>query len=546
MLPTTWVVHPLQLDPVVNMKKYILLSILFLISTSPVVALNPTQLSIIYEPPTFGTSTTLLTGPEVVSRFQNVIYARNQMKGELPKYISAGFKGKAYVYLIADNFGGPVDLGSVAAQKTRCTSAQKSFKIYSNNSAMDTGDFCEVHDAIISKTALPDYPDIFPTENWFLHRADGSRINKGHTPMEDYVPNPSDPNWQKYYSRRALREMIGGNEIDSSSVVTPHPAVAGVTGLFIDNIELGWSNVTRANGGLAPVEYSSIASYNAAVASFLSTVKNTLQTAPYNYPVWANMISDPNTGTSWDQFKPYLNGGMNESFGLSWGKGPTSSSNMLQQLTQAESWINSGRHFLAVVQGDANKSYMGYSLGSFLLVTNGTNASYYYANYSGNYHELYEIPELYYQLGLPTESRRQISTAPIIFERKFQNGKVTVNLSAFTASIILNSGATSPTPTPTIVVSDKTPPIVFITSPKSGATVSRNHHVTINATATDNVGITKLEYYINNTLKCTYSSVKSCNWSVPRQSNVSYTILVKAYDAAGNIGSSSIPVKSSR
>ena len=101
------------------------------------------------------------------------------------------------------------------------------------------------------------------------------------------------------------------------------------------------------------------------------------------------------------------------------------------------------------------------------------------------------------------------------------------------------------TPTPIITV-DKTLPIVKITSPVSGSTVHRHHTTVISATATDNIGVTKLEYYVNNSLKCTYSSVKSCSWPVPKQSNVTYNILVKAYDAAGNVGSSTITVRSSR
>jgi hypothetical protein len=197
---------------------------------------------------------------------------------------------------------------------------------------------------------------------------------------------------------------------------------------------------------------------------------------------------------------------------------------------------------------------MNYSHAVFLLVTDGINGSYFYSNYAGSSREFYEIPEMYYQLGLPIESRRQISTSPIIYERNFQNGKVTVNLSTYTSTILLSSTSPSPTPsqpalqtpTPIIIIPDTISPIVNITSPKSGATVKKNSHVTISTTATDNIGITKLEYYVNNILKCTYSSVKSCSWSVPRTSNTSYTILVKAYDKANNLGSSSITVKSSR
>ena len=105
----------------------------------------------------------------------------------------------------------------------------------------------------------------------------------------------------------------------------------------------------------------------------------------------------------------------------------------------------------------------------------------------------------------------------------------------------------TPTPTPTpIVVVDKIAPVVKIVSPVSGSTVRRSHSTTINATATDAVGVTKLEYYVNNSLKCTSATVKSCRWSVPSARSATYTILVKAYDKAGNIGQATTTVKSSR
>ena len=107
----------------------------------------------------------------------------------------------------------------------------------------------------------------------------------------------------------------------------------------------------------------------------------------------------------------------------------------------------------------------------------------------------------------------------------------------------------SPKPTPTpppSPVTDTIKPVVSITSPKTGAIVRRSSTVTISSTVTDNVGITKLEYYVNNTLKCSSTYVKSCVWSLPSTRGKSYTILVKAYDKAGNLGSATSVVKSAR
>ena len=137
-------------------------------------------------------------------------------------------------------------------------------------------------------------------------------------------------------------------------------------------------------------------------------------------------------------------------------------------MAQADKWIAQGRHFIAIIQGDSNLSYMAFTLGTFLLVTDGYNASYFYANYSGSYSQFFEIPELYYQLGVPLAARKQVSSIPNVYERDFQCGKVVVNFSTNSATISLMQLCTpvsvtppptstpipSPTPTPTIKPGD--------------------------------------------------------------------------------------------
>src|SRR5262249_49411890 len=54
----------------------------------------------------------------------------------------------------------------------------------------------------------------------------------------------------------------------------------------------------------------------------------------------------------------------------------------------------------------------------------------------------------------------------------------------------------------TVTVPDTTPPTVSITSPTNGATVSRGSTATITASATDNVKVSRVEFYINGALKC--------------------------------------------
>ncbi len=88
------------------------------------------------------------------------------------------------------------------------------------------------------------------------------------------------------------------------------------------------------------------------------------------------------------------------------------------------------------------------------------------------------------------------------------------------------------------VASDTTPPTVTVTAPADGGAVKGN--VTVTATATDNKTVTKAEFYINNILKSTDTSAPyTYVWNTADMANGQYTVLVKAYDAAGNVGTDS-------
>ncbi|MDO8513106.1 MAG: S8 family serine peptidase [bacterium] len=96
-----------------------------------------------------------------------------------------------------------------------------------------------------------------------------------------------------------------------------------------------------------------------------------------------------------------------------------------------------------------------------------------------------------------------------------------------------------------IAAPDTTPPTVSLTYPANGQTIKMGTKVNIAATATDNVKVTKVEFYINGFLKAAdTASPYSYTWNT-RGKGISagtYTILAKAYDAAGNISQSQISV----
>jgi len=96
-----------------------------------------------------------------------------------------------------------------------------------------------------------------------------------------------------------------------------------------------------------------------------------------------------------------------------------------------------------------------------------------------------------------------------------------------------------------IYSSDTIPPKVSISTPLNRAMIKRGTKVTITATASDNVGVTKVSFYVNNSLLSTDTlSPYSSTWNVPNKRNVTYTLSAKAYDAAGNTAVSSIKVTS--
>ena len=84
-------------------------------------------------------------------------------------------------------------------------------------------------------------------------------------------------------------------------------------------------------------------------------------------------------------------------------------------------------------------------------------------------------------------------------------------------------------------------PTVSITSPANNAQIINT--VSISANASDNVAVTKVEYYVDSVLKSTDTAVPyQYAWDTSAITTGTHTITAKAYDAAGNIGTSSISV----
>ena len=90
-------------------------------------------------------------------------------------------------------------------------------------------------------------------------------------------------------------------------------------------------------------------------------------------------------------------------------------------------------------------------------------------------------------------------------------------------------------------IAEQSSPTVAITSPENSSNVSGT--VFISVSADDNVGVTKVEYYANNQLLATETSAPYVHsWDTSNLAAGAYTLMVKAYDAAGNVSQTSSSV----
>lgn len=94
-------------------------------------------------------------------------------------------------------------------------------------------------------------------------------------------------------------------------------------------------------------------------------------------------------------------------------------------------------------------------------------------------------------------------------------------------------GGATATVAGTAAVPDTTPPSASLSSPANGATISNS--VTIAATASDNVGVEGVRFFVNGTgVFDDTASPYSYSWDLSTVNNGSYQICVQARDASGN------------
>jgi len=84
---------------------------------------------------------------------------------------------------------------------------------------------------------------------------------------------------------------------------------------------------------------------------------------------------------------------------------------------------------------------------------------------------------------------------------------------------------------------DTTPPAVSLTAPAAGATIAGA--VTVSAAATDDVGVTRVEFLVDGVLASTDTTAPySASWNTLPAANGAHTLIARAFDAAGNLAQS--------
>lgn len=118
------------------------------------------------------------------------------------------------------------------------------------------------------------------------------------------------------------------------------------------------------------------------------------------------------------------------------------------------------------------------------------------------------------------------------------NGSHTITVKAYdtVGNVATSSGVTV---TVNNTSADTSAPTTSVTSPAGGTSFQVGSNVTVNANATDNVAVTKVEFLVDGSLKSTDTATPySYAWSTTGVTPGAHALTVKAYDTAGNIATS--------
>lgn len=362
-------------------------------------SLSPVKLTYFYIPPTDGTT------PDVLAERAAFIVLTQKNEAYRDSLRAAGYRGAVLQYIVASEAQGPL----LANSTVPCPAG---FRPLANQVSDRVDDFRTF---------------IHPNESWFLHNGAGQRLYAAAGNGVYYHMNPGSPGWRKFATERMVADAT----------------TLGYDGIFLDNLELTLVKAARdcVNSDGVVKEYATDALFRDAWLGYLAMLSVAIRPTGQ---LWANMINDPNTGTSWNPYLTYLDGGMNESFALGY-RGLTPA-RWDANIKQAESALASGKGVMAVSAGpkdDATKQ--AFALASYLMMA-GPGAYFRYAS-NTNEHEytsFWQYPNYDVALGQPTGARYVVDNG--IWRRDFEYGFVTVNPVAGTSDIQVTSAPKPPDP----------------------------------------------------------------------------------------------------
>jgi hypothetical protein len=153
------------------------------------------------------------------------------------------------------------------------------------------------------------------------------------------------------------------------------------------------------------------------------------------------------------------------------------------------------------------------------------------------------------RLMLDTPGKSSSFGNPTYTELRLPNGKLGFVSTEFIFSEGAGSGEAGVliyySPFPSQPGPDTTPPGISVTQPADRSRVRAGSTVTVAASASDNVGVGKVAFYVNGTLICVSPFAPySCNWTVPPTPGVAYSITARAFDTSSNTAQAVIRVTS--
>ena len=109
-----------------------------------------------------------------------------------------------------------------------------------------------------------------------------------------------------------------------------------------------------------------------------------------------------------------------------------------------------------------------------------------------------------------------------------------------------SAGTVATTPAPAPAPTDTQAPLVGFTGPADGSVFAPHSTIWVSAVASDNVGVKQVRFSVSGSACVATSAPFNCQLTLPTRKHWSGTIQAQATDAAGNTGSASVRVYTSR